>query len=106
VDGKLQDGAHFTAVFAANDIMALADRAAIEKNGRRVAEDISVVGYNDILYATAISLTTIALEPSEMGRNAMLLLLDIIHKRRTAPHQIVMQPRLVIRNSCRRVGLS
>ncbi len=106
VDGMLQSGARFTAVFAANDIMALAARAAIEKNGRRVPDDISVVGYNDILYATAISLTTIALEPSEMGRNAMILLLDIIHKRRTAPHQIIMQPRLVIRNSCRTVSPS
>ena len=103
MDQALRDGLRFTAVFAANDIMALAARTAIEKNGMRVPDDISVVGYNDILYASAISLTTVALDPLEMGKNAALLLLDLIDKRRTPPHSITMKPRLIIRNSCRKV---
>jgi LacI family transcriptional regulator len=93
----------FTAVFAANDIMAFGAKEALEQNGLRVYEDISLIGYNDILYASAISLTTVALEPLEMGRNATLLLFDLIEKRRTPPHQVIMKPRLVIRSSCRKI---
>jgi LacI family transcriptional regulator len=103
VETMLREGRRFTAVFAANDIMALAARAAIEKHGMRVPEDFSVVGYNDILYASAISLTTVALDPLEMGKNATLLLLDLISKRRRPPHSVTMTPRLIIRNSCRKV---
>jgi DNA-binding LacI/PurR family transcriptional regulator len=93
----------FTAVFAANDIMAFAAKEALEQNGKRIYDDISLIGYNDILYTSAISLTTVALEPLEMGRNAALLLFDLIERRRTPPIQIVMKPRLVIRSSCRKL---
>jgi len=40
----------------------------------------------------------------EMGKNAVLLLFDLINKRRTAPQEIILHPRLVIRNSCRRMA--
>ncbi len=93
----------FTAVFAANDVMAFAAKEALEQNGKRIYEDVSLIGYNDMLYASAVSLTTVALEPLEMGRNAALLLFDLIEKRRTPPIQIVMKPRLVIRSSCRKL---
>ena len=45
----------FTAVFAANDIMAFAAKEALEQNGLRVYDDVSLIGYNDILYASAVS---------------------------------------------------
>ncbi len=93
----------FTAVFAANDVMAFAAKEALEQNGKRIYDDVSLIGYNDMLYASAVSLTTVALEPLEMGRNAALLLFDLIEKRRTPPIQIVMKPRLVIRSSCRKL---
>jgi LacI family transcriptional regulator len=93
----------FTAIFAANDVMAFAAKEALEQGGLRVYDDISLIGYNDMQYASAISLTTVALEPLEMGRNAALLLFDLIEKRRTPPIQVVMKPRLVIRSSCRKL---
>lgn len=104
IDELARRGTRFTAVFAANDIMAFAAKVALEKNGKRVPEDVSIVGFNDILFAPAISLTTVALDPYEMGRNAMLLLLDIINRRLLPPYHIVMQPRLVIRDSCKNMG--
>lgn len=94
----------FTAVFAANDIMAFAAKAALEQNGLRIYDDVSLIGYNDILYASAISLTTVALEPLEMGKNATLLLFDLIEKRRAPPYYVTMKPRLIIRSSCRKIG--
>ena len=93
----------FTAIFAANDVMAFAAKEALEHNGLRIYDDVSLIGYNDMQYASAISLTTVALEPLEMGRNATLLLFDLIEKRRTAPIHIAMKPRLIIRSSCRKI---
>ena len=104
VDEALRRGIRFTAIFAANDPMAFAAKEALEKNGLRMSDDISIVGYNDILDASAISLTTVAIDPLEMGKNAVLLLFDLINKRRTAPQEIILHPRLVIRNSCRRMA--
>jgi LacI family transcriptional regulator len=101
VDEAVRRGVRFTAIFAANDPMAFAAKEAIEKNGLRMNEDISIVGYNDNLDASAISLTTVAIDPLDMGKNAVLLLFDLISKRRTPPQEIVLHPRLVIRNSCR-----
>ncbi len=50
-----------TAVFAANDTMALGARAALREAGRRVPEDASLVGYDDSLLARArfLDLTTV-----------------------------------------------
>jgi LacI family transcriptional regulator len=93
----------FTAVFAANDTMALAAKEALERSGLRIPDDISIIGYNDIRYASAISLTTVAIDASDMGKNAMILLLDLISRRRESPHHVLMQPRLIIRNSCRKI---
>jgi len=103
VEGLIRTRVPFSAVFAANDTMALAAKQALEDNGLRVPEDVSIVGYNDVLLASAISLTTVALDPLEMGKSSVLLLLDLIHARRRSPHQLVMPPRLVIRDSCRLV---
>ena len=103
VEDSLRDKIVFTAVFAANDTMALAAKEVLERNGRKIPDDVSIIGYNDIRFASATSLTTVALEASEMGRNAMILLLDLISGRRQSPHHVIMQPRLVIRNSCRRI---
>ena len=92
---KIQPG------FTIPDVMAFAAKVALEKSRGQVPEDVSIVGFNDILFAPAISLTTVALDPYGMGTNAILLLLDIINKRIAPPHLIVMQPRLVIRDSCK-----
>ena len=104
VEHLVQSSASFTAVFAANDTMALAAKEAIEKNGLRVPEDVSIVGYNDTLFASAVSLTTVALDPLEMGKASLMLLLDVIHERRTPPQQVILPPRLIIRDSCRHVS--
>ncbi|MBN1835928.1 MAG: LacI family DNA-binding transcriptional regulator [Spirochaetales bacterium] len=103
ISGLVRGKVPFTAVFAANDVMAFAAKEALEQNGLRVYDDVSLIGYNDFLYASAISLTTVALEPLEMGRNAALLLFDLIEKRRTPPYHVTMKPRLIIRSSCRKI---
>ena len=92
----------FTAVFATNDMMAFGAKQALEELGKRIPDDVSLVGYDDIQFSSIISLTTISQPTLEMGRNAMLLLLDLIKERIKTPQHIVLRPSMVIRGSCKR----
>ncbi|MDA8296440.1 MAG: LacI family DNA-binding transcriptional regulator [Actinomycetota bacterium] len=67
-----------TAVFVANDQMALGVMLALKQSGRRVPEDVSVVGFDDIPEAAFFDppLTTIRQDFEELGRRSMRLLLQ------------------------------
>jgi DNA-binding LacI/PurR family transcriptional regulator len=95
-------GIEFTAVFSSNDLMAFGVKQALEESGRRVPDDASVVGYDDISFSHTISLTVVSQPIVEMGKSAMTLLLDLIYNRVTPPQRIVHRPSLIIRSSCQR----
>ncbi len=102
VQSALRKGLGFTAIFAMNDMMAFGAKRALEEHGISIPDEMSLVGYDDILFSSIISLTSVSQPTSEMGRNAMVLLLDLIHGRITAPQHIVLRPSMVIRRSCQR----
>jgi len=92
----------FTAVFCFNDISAIGAIRALKDAGLAVPGDVSVVGFDDILSAAFAtpSLTTVRQPLAEMGRRGAQVLLDRIADRDKAfPHQIVVQPELVVRES-------
>ena len=66
-----------TAIIYGNDLMAVGGSRLLEEAGRRVPEDISIVGFDDILSSTYMSpsLTTVAQPGYDMGRAASQLLL-------------------------------
>jgi DNA-binding LacI/PurR family transcriptional regulator len=69
-----------TAVFAANDPMALGALRALDEAGRRVPDDVSVVGFDDVPEAEYFqpSLTTVRQHFADAGRRAVGMLLDMI----------------------------
>jgi DNA-binding LacI/PurR family transcriptional regulator len=69
-----------TAVFAANDHMALGLIHALHEAGRRVPQDVSVVGYDDVAEARFYRppLTTVAQDFAEVGRRCVSLMLEQI----------------------------
>jgi len=69
-----------TAVFVANDQMALGLMLAMKQAGRRVPEDVSVVGFDDIPEAAFYDppLTTIRQDFEELGRRSVGLLLEVL----------------------------
>lgn len=73
-----------TAVFAFDDLIALGVMRALEERGRRVPEDVSLVGCDDVFLASLprIELTTVRLHTEEMGRVAAQTLLAQIARRR------------------------
>ncbi|WP_459804200.1 LacI family DNA-binding transcriptional regulator [Herbidospora sp. RD11066] len=89
-----------TAVFVANDPMALGLMRALREAGRPVPEDVSVVGYDDVPEAAYFwpPLTTVRQNFETLGRQAFQLLLDQMEGAESAERRTV-EPELVVRES-------
>jgi DNA-binding LacI/PurR family transcriptional regulator len=92
----------FTAVFCFNDIAAIGAIRALKDAGLSVPNDVSVVGFDDVLsaaYATP-SLTTVRQPLEEMGRRGAKALLERINDRgKKVTGDIVMSTELIVRES-------
>ncbi len=90
-----------TAVFTANDLEALGVIEAARQNGLSVPHDISVVGFDDSLYARASSprLTTLRQPFVQMGEVAYRMLSDLIQGREMASARVELAATLVVRES-------
>jgi LacI family transcriptional regulator len=92
-----------TAVFCANDLLALGVLQALFAAGVNVPRDMAIVGYDDIDFAAAaaVPLTSVRQPATAMGGLAAELLLEEaedeggMHEHR----QVVLQPELVVRSS-------
>lgn len=91
-----------SAVFAASDEMAIGAIKAIKSFGLKVPEDISVVGFDDIKFASIIepALTTIAQPAFEIGSKAMELLIMLLNDKELRNRQFILEDHLVVRESC------
>ena len=91
----------FTAIVAGNDLLALGCMDAMKEVGLLVPENISICGYDDILFLERMNpgLTTVLVPKYEMGSQATKTLLDMISGESSGPGVLQMQPRLVIRDS-------
>jgi len=90
-----------TAVFVANDQMALGLLRATHEVGRAVPGELSVVGFDDIPEAAYFlpPLTTVRQDFIEMGRRSLQLLLDTVETGRSAGAGSLVPPELIVRAS-------
>jgi DNA-binding LacI/PurR family transcriptional regulator len=90
-----------TAVFAANDRMAIGVMRAIIEEGLRIPEDFSVVGVDDIELAAlqTPSLTTVRQSLTDIATLGISILFDILAGRVPRNPQVVCKPTLVVRES-------
>ncbi|MFI5891808.1 LacI family DNA-binding transcriptional regulator [Actinoplanes sp. NPDC051513] len=97
----LADEPSCTAIFAANDQMALGVLRALHERGRRVPEEVSVVGFDDIPDAGAYlpPLTTVHQDFAEVGRRCVHGLLEQIHDERAEAGTVLVPTTLVVRES-------
>lgn len=97
-----------TAIVAANDLMAIGAMRELRKAGLRVPEDVSVVGFDDILFAelTDPPLTTINLPRSDIGRSAVEALLHTVRNEDNQGREYRITPRLIVRESTGAVSAS
>lgn len=101
---RLADEPTCTAVFSANDQMALGLLRAFHERGRSVPDDISVVGFDDLPDTNAYDppLTTVHQDFAEVGRRCVELVLQQIGARRSMPGRTLVASRLVVRKSTAR----
>jgi len=98
-----------TAVIGLNDLCAIASLRGAWEAGLRVPQDISVIGFDNILLSdyTCPSLTTIAQPISQICLEAMEILLDrILGKNKGAPAPKTLSSKLIIRESTGHAPLS
>lgn len=101
-------GEKFTALFAFNDVSAIGAIRALEEDGFRVPEDVSVMGFDDI-YGAAFhnpALTTMRQPLFEMGRLAAKTVLQELAGERNGNSETVLnvEPTLIVRQSTARVS--
>lgn len=98
---RLADEPGCTAVFSANDQMALGVLRALREAGRRVPEDVSVVGFDDLPDVGDYSppLTTVHQDFAEVGRRCVQLALRQVDEGAAPPGTTFVPTRLVVRAS-------
>jgi LacI family transcriptional regulator len=97
----VEEGLDFTAVAAANDLIALGCYDVFAEHGLRCPEEISVVGFNDMPFADRFQppLTTIHIPHYEIGAAAAELMLERLQNADADPRDVRLEPSLVVRGS-------
>ncbi|MCF7504680.1 MULTISPECIES: DNA-binding transcriptional regulator CytR [Vibrio] len=90
-----------TAIFCHNDAMAIGAIQEAKKLGLRVPQDLSIVGFDDIQFAQYCDppLTTISQPRYEIGRQAMLMMLDLLKGNDVQAGSRLLEAKLVVRGS-------
>ena len=90
-----------TAFFVANNLMALGALTAIRERGLRIPEDISIVGFDDMPWATLLQppLTAVAQPTYELGRRAGELLLERLQNPHKPVANVQLDTTLIVRGS-------
>lgn len=101
----LSSGVKFTAGFIASDTVLIGAKAVLREFGLAVPEDISLVGFDDIVWSRFMDppLTTIQLPAHSLGSRACSTLLQILEGIAPTKKDLVLPTELIIRNSCRKL---
>jgi LacI family transcriptional regulator len=91
-----------TAAVCFNDVVALGAIEALRAAGKQPGKDFSIVGFNNIADAHFGNLTTVDTSPAKIGEAAADLLLHRIKEPNAPLRQVILTPRLVIRESTAR----
>lgn len=94
----------FTAIFACNDASAYGVCQRLKFYGKRVPDEVSVVGYDDVFYAQMLEvpLTTVRQQVYEMGMESVRRLLRQVKSGERLAEPVIFEPELVVRDSTAR----
>jgi DNA-binding LacI/PurR family transcriptional regulator len=90
-----------TAVIAANDLCAVGVLDTVLRAGVRVPDDLSVVGYDDSLFASlpGVDLTSVRQDIPKMARLAVKAAVERLERPTRKPKDVVLRPKLVVRGT-------
>ncbi|MEM7111475.1 MAG: LacI family DNA-binding transcriptional regulator [Chloroflexota bacterium] len=102
----LQEHKDLTAVFTYNDLLAIGTMRACKEIGRRVPEDIEIIGFDDILLASMVAptLSSVHVDKYKLGQTAMKHLLKLIDDKDEPFTTIHIDVELVLRESTKNLG--
>ncbi|MGC8782532.1 MAG: substrate-binding domain-containing protein, partial [Anaerolineae bacterium] len=91
-----------TAIAACNDLMALGAMSAIQERGLVVGRDVAVTGFDDIPMAehSHPPLTTVHQPIYQIGKTVCEMLIRLLQGQELAPRQVILAPKLMVRQSC------
>jgi len=112
-DFKTDSGYHLTqelialpdppqAVFVANNLMTLGALRALRERGLQIPWDVAMVGFDDMLWSGELCppLTAVSQPTYELGQETVQLLLRRLEEPHAPYRNVVLQPRLIVRESC------
>lgn len=104
VERLLNGKRRFTAIFAANDQMAVGAMLGLHRHALKVPDDVAVVGFDDVASSAFMSppLTTVHYAVQEVGRLAASAMLQMLQGQK--PVVDVPGPRIIVRESTRNSG--
>lgn len=91
----------FDAIFACNDLMALGSMNACKNKGRRIPEEVAILGFDNTPLASYVTpkITSVDQNMKELGMGAAQLVLDKIQGKNKSSKQIILNNRLCIKGS-------
>lgn len=97
----LSENPEITAIFTYNDLLALGAMRACWDAGRRIPEDIAIIGFDDISLASMVtpSLSSIHVDKYELGRLSLMRLLSVLSHSENALEPLSLSLDLVVRES-------
>lgn len=101
VQRMIQANAVPEAIFCINDLTAIGVMKTLQNNGYQIPKDVGVMGFDNIHLSTMIlpTLTTIEQSTYELGSMAAEILIGSIHDPGRGEVSIVLEPKLIIRES-------
>ncbi len=96
----------FSSIFAGNDLIAIGAKKAVEDEGMKIPDDISIVGFDDIFSSGILNppLTTVRVPLYDLGLRAADLIIERIENPQNKIKQIKLNCKLVERSSVRKVN--
>lgn len=93
-----------TALFTGNNLLTVGTLRAIQERGLRIPDDVALVAFDDLDWMSLLQpqLTVVAQPTYELGRIAAELLFSRIANPAGSPQEVVLQTRILIRQSCAR----
>jgi LacI family transcriptional regulator len=105
VDELMERGVKFTAIACANDEMASGAINALRTHGKRVPEDVSVIGFDNIDFASYLTpkLTTVNYPIRDVGAMAAKWILNQAYGDRKMTMEHILSPRIIVRGTTMKI---
>ncbi|OPJ57027.1 LacI family DNA-binding transcriptional regulator [Alkalithermobacter paradoxus] len=101
VSNLLNKKQNFTALFCANDLIAIGAIKALKENDIKTPQEVAVLGFDDIYISKLVDpqLSTVRQPIYEMGYKSVEILIDILKNKSSKEKDVVLIPELIIRDS-------